>query len=362
MPLIGHLFYGFCLLIPLMYYSKNKFSYKIAFIFLMNQIYGPDMVALFFITPFHCIIGFLILAIPYSLIFSYGSRFSLVKSANGFPLKLVDDGKREINWKNAYCVTAAGGFSHFFIDQFFHRELEMNLFDSLWFNIKLPHVDIMEWSGDLYHYYTPLRLASEFLIVISIILALYFFMKGWKETSKLFLIFSGLSLALMIINPLFFQGERELSVFFEIAIYILLPLFLLLYAARDVEDHPIETPRESNMEPQKRLNIMAIVCITFAIFLTIYSIAAVVMSEFIAELLMDSPTSEIITSVTIFGYFYGTIAVLLLIGSVGFLFKNNLCRYIVIATSLYLIIFGFPIAITFFLCDKDIKALFIRES
>lgn len=99
MPAFGHLFYAFCLLIPLFFLTKDKFSYKIAFIFLLNNLYGPDMVALFFVTPFHNILGFIVLAIPYSLIFSYGSRFSLVKSEKGFPLKFEDDGKRDLKIK-----------------------------------------------------------------------------------------------------------------------------------------------------------------------------------------------------------------------------------------------------------------------
>ena len=98
------MFFGLCILIPILYYTKNvnQFSYKIAFIFLVNNIFGPDCVALFFITPFHNILGFLILAIPLSLVFSYSSRFSLVKSDEMLPLKVVDDEIREVNWKNSY--------------------------------------------------------------------------------------------------------------------------------------------------------------------------------------------------------------------------------------------------------------------
>ena len=81
-------------------YTKDKFSYKVAFIFLANNIYGPDIVYLFFITPFHSILGFALLAIPLSLVYSYSSRFSIKKSEGLFPLKFIDEGIREVDWKN----------------------------------------------------------------------------------------------------------------------------------------------------------------------------------------------------------------------------------------------------------------------
>lgn len=68
MPTSGHIFYGLCLLIPLMYLMKDNFNYKVAIIFFINNLWGPDIVNLFFVTPFHSILGFLILAIPYSLV------------------------------------------------------------------------------------------------------------------------------------------------------------------------------------------------------------------------------------------------------------------------------------------------------
>ena len=109
MPTFGHLCYGLCLLIPILYYTKtdeNPFNYKVAFIFLANNIYGPDLVALFIVIPTHSILGFLIMAIPLALFYSYFSRFSLKKSVGRFPLKFVDDGISEVNYKNSYCITA----------------------------------------------------------------------------------------------------------------------------------------------------------------------------------------------------------------------------------------------------------------
>jgi len=334
MPSFGHLFYAFCLLIPLFYFTKDKFSYKIAFVFLMNNLYGPDMVALFFVTPFHNILGFIVLAIPYALIFSYGSRFSIVRTEKGFPLKFEDSGRRELNWKNAFFVVVAGGLSHFFIDQFYHWEMEMNIFDSLWGSFQLPHLDMLAWSGPLYHVYTPIRLIGEILLVVTIILSLYSFKKGWKETYKLFVVASGITLAVLIFEPLFFEGERELALMFQLAIYIFLPLFLLLAAARDVQDNPIEKPEIPKRERSKFLNKAAIVFIAFALFMVIFSVVAIAMSDFVASLLEDSPGPDLINAVIVMGCFYATVSVILLIGSIGLLFRNNICRYLAIAASL----------------------------
>jgi len=59
--------------------------------------------------------------------------------------------------------------------------------------------------------------------------------------------------------------------------------------------------------------------------------------------------------------FFGVIALIMLIGSVGLFFKIQVFRYLVIVTSLYFILFGFPIAIALFLCEKDVKVMFKRE-
>jgi len=67
------------------------------------------------------------------------------------------------------------------------------------------------------------------------------------------------------------------------------------------------------------------------------------------------------TSVIFLGFYYATIALMLLIGSVGLFFKNNFCRYLAIAASLYFFILGFTLAIILFLCEKDVKAMFKRE-
>ncbi|MFW9947759.1 MAG: hypothetical protein ACFFDX_13125 [Candidatus Odinarchaeota archaeon] len=361
MPTFGHLFYGFAVVLPLLYFTKNKFSYKVAIIFFVNNLWGPDIVNLFFVTPFHSILGFLILAIPYSLVWTYASRFSLVRSEKGFPLKFEDSGIREVNWKNAYCVVAAAGFSHFFIDQFFHNELEMNLWSSMWGDIHIPHIDILGWTWVPQHTLSPLYLVGDAIVIFVLLLSFYFIRKGFKDTAKLFLIATGLSLVLMLISPLVYYGEREFAVLFEIALYIFLPLMLIMYVGRNVQDHPMETADVPKINRKTALRIVSLVSLIFAIFIILYALLAILMVDIVAGLYTDTPTADDMFTITIMGYYYLTVAVILFIGSIGTLFKVNFCRYMAIAASFYFIVFGFPIAIGFFLCEKEIKAMFKRE-
>jgi len=362
MPTFGHIFYGLCLIIPLMYFARDKFNYKVAFIFLLNNLYGPDMVALFFgYVPFHGILGYIILALPFALVMSYASRFSLVRSDKGFPLKFEDSGVSEVSWKNAFFLCIAGMLSHFFIDQFFHNEWNMELFNSAWFDLKIPHTAMLEWSGLPYHQISPLMLIGDSIVIATIFLSLYFFKRGHKDTFKLILIATGLALlSMLLISPLTFFGEREYAVLIQISLYIFAPLILLMYVVRDIQDNPIETPDVQKIERKKLLTIATALSTFFGVIMVAYASIAVFIPDFVGELYGDT-SPEALTSVTIFGAIYLAIALVLVIGSIGIFFKIKMCRYLAIAASAYFIIFGFPIVIALFLCEKDIKAIFKRE-
>lgn len=364
MPTFGHIFYGLSLLIPILYFTKKEdgFNYKVAFIFLANNIFGPDIVHLLFIIPTHSIIGFAILAIPLSLVYSYSSRFSLISSEKKFfPLKFVDEGIREVNWKNSYCITVAGGISHFFIDQFYHFEKKMYL----WPGISIHHDQMLAWGGAAYHTVTPLIIIGEIIVVATILFSLFYFRKGSKETFIVLVLVTLISIALMIfISTDVYGGEREFGVIVHCVVYVLIPLFLLMYAARDVRDNPNETPEVQKINRKTLLNIVAIISILIALFFIVYSYFAIRYADIIASRFGENPTqstSEIATSVVIIGYILLVVSIMLLIGSIGLFFKINICRYIVIAICCELLIFGFPVAIAFFLCEKDIKALFGKE-
>jgi len=362
MPTFGHVFYGLCLLMPILYYSKDKFSYKIAFIFLANNIFGPDILHYFFIPYFHNILGYAILAIPFSLVYSYSSRFTLVESEGLFPLKFVDEGLREVNWKNSYLVSVAGGISHFFIDQFYHFEKEMHL----WYGIDITHDEMLAWGGSAYHVLDPLMLLGAMIVVITILLSMYYFKKGYKVTFKIFLVVTALSIFLMLlVSTAVYGGEREFGVMVHCTIYILIPLFLLMYAARDVQDNPRTDQDVPKIQRKTLIYIVAIISISLALFFLFYAYYILSNVDSLATKMAENggqTANEIAASLTIIAYIAGTIALILLIGSIGLLFKINICRYLVIAASCAFFIAGFPLAIALFLCEKDVKALFGKES
>ena len=302
---------------------------------------------------------------PYLLfLFSYSSRFSLKKSEGLFPLKFVDEEIREVNWKNAYYISVAGGISHFFIDQFYHFEKEM----WIWPGISIHHDEMLAWGGPLYHVVDPLFLIGEQIVGITILLSIYFFRKGYKETFKALVILIAVSIALMLgISTAVYMGEREFGAMVHCIVYVLIPLFLLMYAARDVKDNQRETPDIPKIKRDTLINIVAIISIFVALFLLAYVYIAITEREYLAAYIAEDLTyykqnpSDIANSIVIIGMIYGTVASILFIGSIGLFFKINFCRYLVIAASLYLFIFGFPLAIALFLCEKDIKVMFGKE-
>ncbi len=362
MPTFGHVFYGLCLIIPILYYTKDKFSYKIAFIFLANNIFGPDILHYFSIPYFHNILGYAILAIPFSLVYSYSSRFTLVESNGLFPLKFVDEEIREVNWKNAYLVSVAGGISHFFIDQFYHFEKQMHI----WYGIDLTHDEMLAWGGYAYHVIDPLMILGAMIVVASILLSMYYFRKGYKETFKFFLVFTALSVFLMlVVSTAVYGGEREFGVMVHGTVYVLIPLFLLMYAARDVQDNPRTTPDMPKIKRETLLYIVSIISIAVALTFLFYAYYVITNADYLGQQRAKNSqqsASEISTSLTIIALIAGPIALMLLIGSIGLLFKINFCRYLAIAASCAFFLFGFPVAIAFFLCEKDVKALFGKES
>jgi len=358
MPTFGHVFYGLCLLIPILYFARDKFNYKVGFIFLANNIFGPDILHLLFIPYFHNILGYAILAIPLSLVFSYSSRFSLIKSDSSFPLKFVDESIREVNWKNSYIISVAGGISHFFIDQFYHFEKEMHI----WYGIDITHDEMLAWGGAAYHVIDPLMTIGSMIVVTTILLSLYYLRKGYKETFKWLLIFTVLSVVLMLgLSTAVYGGEREFGVMVHCTVYVLIPLFLLMYAARNIIDNPVKTPDIPKIDRKNLLNIVAVISTLLAIFFLFYIYYALTYADSIAKSMAengDQTANEISRGIIIIAYVYGILAFIWLIGSVGLFFKKNICRYFVIFASLVSFIFGFPLAIALFLCEKDVKMLF----
>jgi hypothetical protein len=341
-----------------MYYTRDRFNYKVAFIFLANNYIGPDAAHIFFGLPFHSILGFLIFAIPLSLFYTYFSRFTIKKTDTHIRLRFEDEGIREVKWRNAYLVTVAGGISHFFIDQFYHFETRM----MLWPDFYITHDQMLDWGGAAYHVVDPLMLIGWAIILATIMLSLYVLKKGYKDTFKMFMTVTTLSIVLMILLSInVFGAEREWGGIVHCVIYVFIPLFLLFYVARDVEENPNTTPDFPKIDRNKHItNISFVSCLISVVFL-IVGLIGLFSPRIIATPLAESlgeDVNAVATSIQVLGIVISFIAGALLAGSVGLFFRNNTCRYVVIALYSILWIFALPYAVALFLCEKEVKEIF----
>ena len=294
--------------------------------------------------------------IPEKVVFSYTSRFTIETTDSHFKYHIRDTHIREIGWKNAFCATVAGGISHFFIDQFFHWEQEMHLLPLPSWKITID--EMMAWSGEAYHTMNPIMVIGEFLVVAVIVLSPFYFKKGWKETLYVYLGASAIALLLMFaISPEIFGGEREYSGMFAVTIYFFIPLGLLFYAARDMLDHPRTEPDVPKLPTKTRLTIVTIISIITGIILLAYGVVALAMTDTIIDLIGGLAVATV-PQIRGLAIYYGFFGLLLTVGSIGLLFKGRVFRILTIIGATYFIIFGFPIGISFFLFEDDIRALF----
>ena len=358
MPAFTHIVYGLCILIPILYYTRDRFNYKVAFIFLANNYIGPDASHIFIGLPFHSILGFLIFAVPLSLFYTYFSRFTIKKTDTYIRLRLEDEGIREVKWRNAYFITVAGGISHFFIDQFYHYEKRM----MLWPGIYITHDEMLDWGGAAYHVVDPLMLIGWALILATIMLSLYVFKKGYKETFKMFLTVTALAIILMLLLSInVFGAEREWGGIVHCIIYVFIPFILLFHAARDVEENPNQTPDVPKIERNKLLKIIGLVSCLIAVVIFVVGLIGILSPNIIAKPLAEKlgeDINDVAPLIQLLGVILTILAVLLLLGSIGILFKNNTCRYILLVMYSILWVFALPFAIALFLCEKEVKIIF----
>ena len=363
MPGLGHIVFGLALIIPVMYYSKNKFNYKVAFIFLANNYIGPDASHVFsvFGVDFHNVIGFLVFAIPLSLFYTYMSRFSIVRTDNFLRIRLQDDGIREVKWLNAYMITVAGGMTHFFIDTYFHWERTMAVLP--WYSI--THDQMLHWGGAAYHVVDPLMVVGYLIIMGSIIMSLFVFKRGYKDTFIFTMIVAGLSLlTIALLGIESFGGEREIAVMFNAAVFFLIPLFLLMYAARDVEDNPITEKEVSKIDRNLLLKIVSGIIMVASGLLILLGMIATLFTNIIMGLLPAYFLTGSVNYVLLFqvaGIALIVVGIVLLIGAIGLLLKINVCRRIVMIIGGMLLIIVFPFAITLLLCENEIRDMFVKK-
>ena len=353
MPGIGHLVYGLAVVAGLLFITRNKFNHKVAFIFFVNNYLGPDTAHIYG-EIFHTLLGFPIFAIPLSLFYSYLSRFSVHRS--GKFIDIIDDGKREVNWKNAFYATVAGGISHRMIDGLFHPGYWFGFLPDGW-DLSLDNLN--SWNGG--NSWTAAIVLDMVMIVFIIAGSLYAIREGYKKALMFLSIVVGMFLIEVAATDFSVTGgENDVAVFFFTGVFILAPLLLIGHADREVKAHPVEVlekPRISRKIVVPLLNslMLAVVALFFAA-----GFAGTFYTSWLEHLIHISFGGPAGTQAV--GIMFMGLTGVGIVGCIGVYFKNSRCRSIVMVMSTLTWYFVFPFGLALVLSENDVKSWFQKPS
>jgi hypothetical protein len=353
MPGIGHLIYGLAVSVGLMYMTRNKMNHKVLFIFFVNNYLGPDAAHVYW-NAGHSLLGFIAFAIPLSLFYSYLSRFSLQRTKRF--VDLVDEGKREINWKNAFYATVAGGIMHRMIDFLFHPGHQIGLTPFPGIDLSLDDMNAWTTTGDL----SPWIVLDMALIVLAIVGALYAMRDGFKKAIIFLGIIAGvfgLAAAASVLEVT--GGENDLSVFLFTGLFALAPLLLIGHADRETQDHPITQPARVRL-PRRVIVPLLLVLLTGVIVVFFAAgIAAAFYTSWFEALIEYSFGGPAGTQAV--GVMFIVLTAIGLAGCIGSFFHARWGRTIIIVVSTltwYLVI---PFGVALVLSEKDVKAWYEKN-
>ncbi len=356
MPGLAHLVVGMFVVIPLMYMARERLHYKVALIFALNFWNGPDSFHGWSFLPLiegHELFGYLIWAVPLALYYSYLSRFGVQKTERFF--KIVDDGKRDVSWRNSYLLCLGGGLFHEHVDNFFHmgtHDIEITPWQSV------PFDTFLQWG-------VPKTVISPDLIIIGFVvmivvslLMIYFLSKNVKQQLIFCLAVAGMTILFYFtIGTLYTGGELETQAIWYNFFYLFVPLACLAYVARDVFEHPTEfRSKPFPLSKEAILKMCAAFVIVFGvIFLTLSLIVLTVGLDLVGDFF--TPAGLVFVAV-----FVLIISMLGIVSGIGLFLKNDYCRHLAIFFCILLYFFAFPFAISLFLCEKEVKKMFTRTS
>ncbi|MHA1148968.1 MAG: hypothetical protein ACTSR8_12080 [Promethearchaeota archaeon] len=359
MPEVGHFVIGLSILIPIFYLTDGKFNKKVAIIFLMNNWIGPDHGQIFtkllnlekFVgLDFHWFLPFLLWAIPLAYFYSYMSRFSMERSERF--LKLVDDGKREVSWKNSYLLSISGGLIHTLADTIFRHQTYNS-------TLKILNHVIEPKMGELYALagfgvdIGVIHILFTYAIAIFVVFfGLYILDKNFKKVFGFFSVY----LIIVFFITLFFVGsEYDTAVIILSAAFIVLPLMLLFYVEKDVRNNPTIMKEFSKINAEKGLKLTGLISFLISLTLLIFASVVLVNPDLLSSLEIDSLIIITLAILLII------IAGVMMLGSIGLFLKMIISRKIILFTTLVMFILIYPLFIFFYLNQEDIKLLFKKE-
>jgi len=178
MPFFGHFVIAMSIIIPIYYFNKEKFNYKIAIIFVLNNWIGPDTAQAYFFLPFdfHYLIPYLFWALPMAFFYSYISRFSIKYKNHKF--HIVDDKQKVLNWRNAYLLMVSGGILHTVSDTIFRSNLKFKFIENI-FEPRLP--EIQNYGLGLGLDFGAVHLLGYLFLIFISFLIFFFFNRNLKD-------------------------------------------------------------------------------------------------------------------------------------------------------------------------------------
>ncbi|GAB4320598.1 MAG: hypothetical protein Kow0069_24630 [Promethearchaeota archaeon] len=230
MPGISHVVYGLATLLPLVFVARDRLDAKAAAVYVFNNWIGPDSFWPYSVLPFpgHSILGFVAWAVPLAWIYQYLSRFSLHRRGRWFELR--DDGEPYLEWRHAYALTVAGGFSHFFVDAIGHHGYLVHLWEGL-----SPSFDEVQAWGDAYYHVTGAVSLVGYLVQLgACFLTLHYAARKPKDFVAFLASLVGATLLVVATLGGEAFGELEISTQFLVGTFFIVPFTLLGWALGDL--------------------------------------------------------------------------------------------------------------------------------
>ncbi len=366
MAFIGHFIVGLSIVIPLYYFNREKFSHKIAAIFVLCNWLGPDSVQAYFFLKwdfgyfewdFHYLIPFIIWGGILTFFFSYVSRFSVVRTKRFF--RIQDDGNKTLNWRNAYLLVLSGGIIHTITDTLSRNNLKIKFLDTIF---EPTLFDMQSWGTDLGIQSKQVQLIAYFIMIIATFLLLFIFKQKFRDI----LIYFGSLIVVIVIGALaigdgFVGGEYDIGTTIFSLIFIFAPLMMLMYVFNDVsKNSDIVDDQKSTQSSSPKISglyiVSGIIVIIGGLVLAL-GIIGIVKPELLASFFSFSDNVLLIIGIVLV-----IIATCTLFSGIGLIFKLNIARIIAMVSSSLLLIFLFPLAIVFYLSQEDVRELFVKNS
>ena len=365
MAFFGHFIVGLSIIIPLYFFNREKFDHKVAAIFIISNWIGPDSAQAYFFLKwdfqtfewdFHYLLPFAIWGVLLAFFFSYVSRFSVVRSEKF--IRIQDDLKKTLNWKNAYFLVLSGGIIHTITDTLTRSNFKIKFFDTFF---EPTLFDVQSWGTDLGIQGKQVQLIAYLIMIILTFLLLFIF---HQKPRDVLIYFISLILIILIgglaISDGFLGGEYDIGTVFFSILFIFTPFMLLMYVFNDVHKQSTEvTTEKQNEEPIHRVKKLYVVS-GIVLLVTGLVLALGVLSFLKTDFIIDALNFDEIVY-TILGITLICIGSLGMFSGVGLMLKLNIARYVTMVLFSFLLIFVFPLAIVFYLAQNDVKVLFVKE-